>query len=82
MRKITSIKIKDYAIICTLENGDKYLYEMDFVKKENQEMLASLKDPVFFRKAYIEYGSLAWPNGYDIHVNTVIREGKKIEEAA
>lgn len=82
MRKITEIKINDYSIICTLDNGEKYNYEMDFVKTENHEMLFPLKDIEFFKRAYLEYGSLAWPNGYDIHVNTILKDGKKIEEAA
>ena len=82
MRKIIKITIKDFAIICTIDNGDKYFYDMNFVKIDNHEMLIPLQDPNFFKKAYLEYGHLAWPNGYDIHANTILREGRKIEEAA
>ncbi|MGB0452956.1 MAG: hypothetical protein ACPGJV_04505 [Bacteriovoracaceae bacterium] len=82
MRKIVNILIHDFSITCTLDNGERYKYEMDFIKSENHEMLLPLRDIHFFKKAYIEYGSLAWPNGYDIHVNTVIRDGKKIEKVA
>lgn len=81
MRKIIQIVLKDFSITCTLDNGDKYLYQMDFIKSETQEMLVPLKDLSYFKKAYLEYGSLAWPNGYDIHVNTVIRDGKKREDS-
>lgn len=82
MRKIVEISLKKFLIICTLDNGDKYRYDMSFVKTENQEILQPLKNLDFFKKAYLEYGALAWPNGYDIHVNTVIRDGSKVEEAA
>jgi hypothetical protein len=82
MRKITNIAVNNYFIICTLDNGEKYCYDMNFVKTENHEMLKPLRDINFFKKVYLEYGSLAWPNGYDIHVNTIIREGKKTDEAA
>jgi len=82
MRKIIRIDVKEFVIFCTLDNGDRYKYDMSFVKTEQHEMLEPLKDINFFKKAYLEYGSLAWPNGYDIHVNTIIRDGVKIEQAA
>ena len=55
---------------------------MSFVKIDNGEMIEPLKILSFFKKVYLEYGSLAWPNGYDIHVNTVLRDGVIIEKAA
>ncbi len=83
MRKITEIKInKPKTILCTLDNGESIEYSMGFIDADSSEMVIPLKDPAFFSKVFIEYGSLSWPNGYDIHVNTVIRDGVKLSKAA
>ena len=55
---------------------------MSFITQSDQEMLTPLKDKEFFKKVFIELGSLAWPNGYDIHVNTILRDGVNIEDVA
>jgi hypothetical protein len=33
---------------------------------ETGPMVEPLRDETFFRRVFIEYGALAWPNGYDI----------------
>jgi hypothetical protein len=42
--------------------------ERDFsdIVAEGGPMVEPLKDPAFFARAFLEYGTLAWPNGYDI----------------
>jgi hypothetical protein len=82
MKKILNIKVSGFSIKCTLDNGDVYLYNMSFILNESSEMVGPLKDEIFFSKVFIEYGSLCWPNGYDIHVNTIIREGTKVAKPA
>ena len=78
MRKIISIKAFDYYLICILDDGTTYKYDMSFVLQRTGDMISPLRDLNFFKKVFIETGSLTWPNGYDIHANTVAREGQKI----
>jgi hypothetical protein len=51
---------------------------MSFLLQRKGEMVLPLKNLVFFKKVFIESGTLAWPNGYDVHANTVERDGQKI----
>jgi hypothetical protein len=75
VRKILTVKVIDFIIECELENGDIYQYDMSFIKESKGPMLSELKDHPIFNKVFIELGSLSWPNGYEIHANTVVREG-------
>ncbi len=77
MRKIISVKAFDYYLICDLDDGNTYKYDMSFLLQRKGEMVLPLKDLDFFKKVFIESGTLAWPNGYDIHGNTIERDGQK-----
>ncbi len=78
MRKVISVKAFDHYLICDLDDGNTYKYDMSFILQRTGEMVLPLKDLVFFKRVFIESGALAWPNGYDIHANTVLRDGQKI----
>ena len=78
MRKVISVKLFDYYLICDLDDGNTYKYDMNFILQRKGEMILPLKDLDFFKKVFIESGTLAWPNGYDIHGNTIERDGQKI----
>jgi hypothetical protein len=42
--------------------------ERDFsdIVAEDGPMVEPLRDPAFFGRVFLEYGTLAWPNGYDL----------------
>lgn len=80
MKNILSVIPYDYYLICELDNGNTYQYDMSFILSRDSEMTRPLKDISFFKKVFIESGCLAWPNGYDIHANTVARDGKIVQE--
>ena len=84
MRSVLSVEAGDFSLICELDDGKTYSYDMSFIKNSSGEMTAPLKALAFFKKVFIESGALAWPNGYDIHANTIEREGQLIknEEAS
>ncbi len=80
MRNVLSVKAFDHFLICELDDGNTYQYDMSFVLTRDSEMTIPLKDITFFKKVFIESGALAWPNGYDIHANSVLRDGKIVQE--
>ena len=83
MIKVLKVATEEsFVLICELSDGCSYRYDMSSIQKENGEMISSLKDPSFFKKAYIDSGALSWPNGYEIYATTVIREGEKISDEA
>ncbi|MCJ8277206.1 MAG: DUF2442 domain-containing protein [Bdellovibrionales bacterium] len=82
MRKILSVKSQNFILECEMENGDIYTYDMSFIKNESGTMIEPLKKESFFNQVFLELGSLSWPNGYEIHANTVERDGHLISKAA
>ena len=76
MRKVISVETFDYYLICKLDDGNAYRYDMNFVLLRSGEMILPLRDSSFFKKVYIESGALAWTNGYEIHGDTIQRDGQ------
>ena len=82
MRKILTVKSQNFILECEMENGDIYHYDMSFIKKSTGVMIEPLKNEDFLSTVFIELGSLSWPNGYEIHANTIERDGQLISKAA
>ncbi len=82
MRKIIKVIAADFWLECEMENGEVFKYDMSFVQSETGEMVIPLKKLDFFKKVFIELGSLSWPNGYEIHADTVASDGELISKAA
>lgn len=53
--------------------------ERDFsdIVAESGEMVAPLRDPVFFARVFLECGVLAWPNGLDLDSTALHMEMKE-----
>lgn len=51
-----------------LHFSDGSVGERDFsdIVAEGGEMVEPLRDPDFFARVFLEYGTLVWPNGYDL----------------
>ena len=80
MKKIICVEVlRNHTLICTLSDKCSYQYDMSFVKTEQTPMTRPLVDPVFFAKVFLENGHLTWPNGYDIHADTIALDGLPIE---
>jgi hypothetical protein len=81
-RKILSVKAHDHFLECEMENGDIIKYDMSFIDVDTTDMVAPLKDLTYLKSVFIELGALTWPNGYDIHGNTVARDGDVVRSVA
>lgn len=82
MKKVLNIKVLEHTLECELSDGKIYQYDMSDLLFSEAEMEQDLKNPTFFKKAFIELGAVAWPNGYEIHAETIARDGKVISEKA
>ena len=83
IRKIFEVKVaRDFLLECAMENGEVYEYDMSFVNEDDGEMVIPLRDPIFFKQVFLDYGALTWPNGYAIHGDTVALDGKLVSPSS
>ena len=80
MRKIVHIKIRDKIIDCQMENGDIFEFDMLPIISKNTPMTIPLQEKQFFEKVFIELGALSWPNGFEIHADTIEKDGKLLKK--
>ena len=59
----------------SLRFRDAYVAELDFATygDEGGPLRRALSDPDLFAEAYLAYGIVSWPNGYDIAPETLRR---------
>ena len=59
----------------SLHFRDGFVTELDFAEYGNEggPLRRALSDPDLFAEAYLAYGIVSWPNGYDIAPETLRR---------
>lgn len=59
----------------SLRFRDGYVTELDFTEygAEGGPLRRGLSDPALFAEAFLAYGIISWPNGYDIAPETLRR---------
>ena len=84
IRKIFNVEYEgDYLLICSMENGDIYQFDMSYLKEKKGPMREPLSELSFFQQVQLdEYGNLSWPNGYEVSANTVAEGGMLIKKSA
>jgi hypothetical protein len=79
MVKIVEVRPLDgFRLQVRFSDGQEGVRDCTDIVAETGPMVEPLRDPAFFRRVFIEYGALAWPNGYDIDPIALHRE---MEEA-
>ena len=68
-----------FQLRLTFNNGS--VKTVDFEKWLRGPVFEPLRDPEYFRRFYIEGGTVSWPNGADIAPETLF-EAADIEHAA
>ena len=83
-RKIVKVEAdRDFSIICRMENGETYRFDMSFLMTKDWLMIVPLKERYFFELVGLDgRGNISWPNGFDIHADTIAREGVQIKKVA
>lgn len=69
---------QNYQLLVTFANQEKRLFDvLPFIEKGG--VFSELKDKDYFKKAFVSFGSLAWPNEQDLSNDTVFLLSSKLE---
>ena len=63
------IPTNDYKLILTFKNDEQKIYDCNHLL--NFGVFKELKNLEYFKQAFIEYGTVAWPNEQDICPDTL-----------
>lgn len=76
--KIRKVRAKNCQLTCWFDDGSVMIYDMKPILKKRGPMLDPLKRKSFFELAFVESGSVIWPNGFDICPNLIYRDGEAL----
>lgn len=72
MIKIHHIEYLDgYCIKLWFSDGMHGVYDFAHFIQANTVMTQPLETPSFFRRGFLELGSLVWPNGFDLSAGSL-----------
>lgn len=69
---------EDRALDLTFSDGPSGRWWADSVILRDTVLTRPLEDPAYFRRAFIEAGALAWPNGLEFSAHSL---HEKLDEA-
>ncbi len=76
--KITKVeKLDGFRLRLRFSDGTEGVRDLSDIVAEGGPMVEPLKDPPFFARVFLEYGTLAWPNGFDLDSIALHDEMKK-----
>jgi hypothetical protein len=55
-----------YRLALAFSDGSEGERDFADLVAEGGEMVEPLRDPAFFGRVFLEYGTLVWPNGFDL----------------
>jgi hypothetical protein len=65
--KITKVeKLSGFRLRLRFSDGMEGERDFSDIVWEGGPMVEPLKDQAFFARVFLEYGTLAWPNGFDL----------------
>lgn len=65
--------INDHEIRLRFSDDSSGIVDLSPFLSAGTPMTEPLRDPEFFRRAYLEMGALAWPNGFDLSAESLHR---------
>ncbi len=67
MVDVTKVEYLDgFRLRIRFSNGRQGVHDFSSTAARDGEMVRPLKDPAFFARVFVEFGALAWPNGFDL----------------
>jgi hypothetical protein len=81
LTKITKLeKLGGFRLRVCFSDGSAGEHDFAAMVQEEGPMLEPLRDEAFFARAFLEFGALTWPNGFDIAPEWLRREMEKAGE--
>lgn len=75
LTKVTDFKfLGDFRIAVSFSNGTQGMHDFSALIATGGAAVAPLKDADYFRRGFLEFGALTWPNGFDISPEWLRRE--------
>jgi hypothetical protein len=79
MIKLTSISVLTHPqLALSFSDGSGGAWSAAEIIARDTELTRPLADPAYFRRAFVEAGALAWPNGLELSAHSLHR---KLDEA-
>lgn len=67
MIDVVSVKpVGGYRLRVAFSDGSAGVHDFSSTVARDGEMVRPLKDPAFFARVFVEFGALAWPDGFDL----------------
>jgi hypothetical protein len=77
--KVTTVTPRNgHELAVTFSDGSSGVFDFSGMIAEGGPMVEPLRDEAFFKRVFIEFGVLAWPNGFDIDAIGLHRDMKKL----
>ncbi len=77
--------VNDHEIALRFSDDSSGILDFTPFLAAGSPMTEPLRDPDFFRRAFLEMGALAWPNGFDLSAESLHRrldEGGKLSRSS
>jgi len=58
--------LDDCRLWIRFSNGKQGVHDFTGMLAEGGVMVEPLRDPAMFRRVFLEFGTLTWPNGFDL----------------
>lgn len=74
--KVAKVEPKeDHTLLLTFENGEERVFDITPYLKN---FFSELEDLEYFKKVYVEDGSIAWPHGQDLAYDMLYYKSKPL----
>ena len=68
------VTVSPYGLKVRFSDGRTGTHDCSRLVHEPGPMIEPLRDPVFFSRAFLEFGAPTWPNGFDMSPEWLRRE--------
>jgi hypothetical protein len=83
LTKVTRIeRLGGFRLRVRFNDGSEGVHDLAALVKEPGAALIPLRDEAYFRRVFLEFGALTWPNGFDIAPEWLRREMEAAGELA
>ncbi|MBF0363533.1 MAG: DUF2442 domain-containing protein [Oligoflexia bacterium] len=80
LKKIIKVEVHPkFNLVCTFDDNVVKNFSMNQIITCGGPMAKPLKKQSYFKKVFLEMGTLTWPNGYDVCSDLVYAQGTELQ---